>query len=220
MKDNSMNLQVYHLPETRSERVLWAAYELGLESSMTVKTLDYLKGELHNDEMKRLNPLLKVPVMVLTDMKGKQYTMTESCAIPALLSELCDNKFAPAKDDTLSRASYHRAIMVVAASVDSMVEAVLINEYVDIPGKEKNVGAAEKGRADFTEKGVPAIKQILGDNQFICGPDHDEFTMADVILGWMLWVAERCEMLEEEPILREYLHRCLDRPAWKKVRSL
>ncbi len=220
MKDNSIKLQVYHLPETRSERVLWAAYELGLESSMTVKTLDYLKGELQSDEMKRLNPLLKVPVMVLTDTKGKQYTMTESCAIPGLLSELCNDKFAPPQDDIFSRATYHRAIMVVAASLDSMVEAVLINDCVDVPGKEKDVAAGKKGRADFKEKGILAIKQMLGDNQYICGPDHDEFTMADVVLAWMLWVAERCEMLEEEPVLKAYLRRCLDRPAWKKVRGL
>ncbi len=187
---------------------------------MTVKKLDYFKGELQNDEMRRLNPLLQVPVMVLTDAKGKQHTMTESCAIAALLSEMCDDKLAPAKDDIFSRTTYHRAIMVAAASIDSMVEDVLINECMDIPGFEKDVVAAMKGRADFKEKGVLAIKQMLGDSQYICGPDHDEFTMADVVLGWILWLAEKCDMLEEEPVLKAYLRRCLDRPAWKKVRGL
>ena len=76
--------------------------------------------------------------------------------------------------------------------------------------------AAAKGRADFKINRSTVIKQILGDSQYICGPDYDEFTMAYVSLGWLL-ICDKSDMLDDEPELKAYLERCLERPAWKKV---
>ena len=218
MRDTSLKIELYHLQQSRSERVIWAVHELGLENSMTVKPVDYHKGELETDEMKQLNPLKQVPVVVLTDAEGKNFTMTESCAIGVLLSEACDGKLSPPKTDIKSRAKYHRITMMCAANIESMVEAVFKHEFF-LPQEKRDPSAAAKGRADFREKGVVIIKQMLGDNQYVCGPDHDEFTIADIMLAWMLWVADKCEMLNEEPVLKDYLQRCLERPAWKKVRG-
>ena len=77
--------------------------------------------------------------------------------------------------------------------------------------------AAAKGRADFKIKGSTDIKQILGDSQYIYGPDYDEFTMADVSLGWLLLLCDKCDMLDDETELEAYLERCLEKPSWKKV---
>ena len=212
MKAPGLNIELHHLEHSRSERVIWTVHELGLENLMTIKTLDYFKGELETDEMKQLNPFLQVPVVVLTDARGKNYTMTESCAIGFLLSEACNGKLSPPTTDIMSRAKYHRITMACAASIDFMVEAVLVHEFL-LPREKRDASAAAKGRADFRDKGVLVIKQMLADNRYICGPGHDEFTIADIMLAWILWVADKCGMLNEEPVLKDYLERCLERPA-------
>ena len=81
----------------------------------------------------------------------------------------------------------------------------------------KDVEAAAKGRADFKTKRSTFIKQILGDIQYICGPEYHEFNMADVSLEWLLLVCDKCDMLDDEPELKVHLERCLERPAWMKV---
>ncbi len=211
-----MKIEVFHTPPTRSHRVLWAINELGLQDSTTVHSIDLFAGEHQAEKMKKLNPLMQVPIVILTDSEGRKRTVTESCAIPAILSELCDDKLSPPRTDVLSRSTYHRVNVMCAANLDFMISKVMWNEKV-APEESRDLEAAAKGREEFKSKGVVVIKQILGDNQFICGPDHDEFTMADVSLAWLLQLADQCNMLEEEPVLKGYLNRCLERPAWKML---
>ena len=87
-----------------------------------------------------------------------------------------------------------------------------------LPEEMKDMEATSKGRADFKTKGSTVIKQILGDNQYICAPDYDEFAMADVSLGWLILLCDKYNMLDDEPELMAYLERCSERLAWKKVR--
>ena len=81
----------------------------------------------------------------------------------------------------------------------------------------KDMKAAAKGRADLKTKGSTVIKQIFGDSHYICGPEYEEFTMADVSLSCLLLLYGKCVLLDDEPGLKAYMERCLERPAWKKV---
>ena len=218
MKDTSIKIEVFHLPPSRSDRVMWAINELGLESNTTATEIDLLKGENKTAEMKEMNPLMQVPTVILTNGEGVKRTVTESCAIPAILSEICDDKLSPPRDNIMARATYHRVNMMCASNLDFMGTAVYFNEKI-APEEIKDMEAAAKGRADFKSKGAVVIKQILGDSQYICGPDYDEFTMADISLCWLLFLCDDRGMLDDEPVLKAYLDRCLARPAWKKLRS-
>ncbi len=218
MKDSSLKIEVYHAAPSRSDRVIWAIYELGLEDSTTIHDVSLRAGDHRKDELKELNPIMQVPTMVLTDGKGQKRVVTESCVIPAVLSEICDDRLSPPRTDVLSRATYHRVNAMVGANIDLMVTAVMWNEKVG-PEELRRPEAAAKGRADFKAKGAVVLNQMLGDNQYICGPDHDEFTMADISLAWILFLADKCDMLDEEPKLKAYLDRCLERPSWQKLRS-
>ena len=81
----------------------------------------------------------------------------------------------------------------------------------------KDMKAAAKGRADLKTKGSTVIKLIFGDSQYICGPEYEEFTMADVPLSWLLLLYDKCDLLDDEPELKAYMKRRLERPAWNKV---
>jgi len=216
MKDCNIKIDVYHAAPSRSDRVIWAINELGLEDCTTTHDVSIMAGDHKKAEIKELNPLMQVPTVVLTDGEGRKKVVTESCAIPAVLSEMCDDKLSPPRSDVFSRATYHRVNAMVGASIDSQVAAVMWNEKL-ASEETKDMKAAAKGRADFKTKGAVVLKKILGDSQYICGPDHDEFTMADVSLAWILFLADKCNMLDEEPKLKAYLNRCLERPGWKKV---
>lgn len=216
MKEQSLKIEVFHSPETRSDRVLWAVNELGLEDVTTVKSLDIFKGEQYSEEYRALNPLMQIPVVVLTDVEGRKREVTESCIIPAILSEACDNKLAPPKNDILSRATYHRVNTLCAANIDQMIASVVWNEKY-APEGTKDMKAAARGRADFKTKGVVVVENILGENDYICGPYHDEFTMADISLAWILHLANEFDMLEGHLTVKAYVERCMKRPAWRKV---
>ncbi len=182
MKDPTWKSKYSTCPPTRSHRVLWAINKIGLEDCTTAHAIRLYAGEHKRDEVKELNPLMQIPVVILTDGEGRKRTMTQSCAIATALSELCDDRLSPPRTDVLSRATYHRVNAICAANLDFMVTAVMWNEKV-APEEMRNTKVATKGPADFKSKGAVVVKQILGDNQYIWGPDHDEFTVADISLA-------------------------------------
>lgn len=55
-----MALKLIHFPQSRSLRVLWALYELGVEAELDVRPFGL--HQLKEPEYRRLNPLGKAPV--------------------------------------------------------------------------------------------------------------------------------------------------------------
>lgn len=60
MKIDDMKFDLYFCKGTRSERVTWAVFELGLEKFTTV---DLWKGEHMTPEYASLNPMKSAPIL-------------------------------------------------------------------------------------------------------------------------------------------------------------
>ena len=129
---SNLKIEVFHMPPTRSHRVLWAINKIGLEDCTTAHAIRLYAGEHKRDEVKELNPLMQIPVMILTDGEGRKRTMTERCAIPSALSELCDDRLSPPKKNVLSRATYHRVNAMCAANLgNALVGTPIFQIYLN-----------------------------------------------------------------------------------------
>ena len=212
-----MQLELYHAPETRSMRVAWMAHELSIESQLTVKKVDLAKGEHYTEEYKALNPMSAVPLLVVTDAKGKRSTVTESSAIVLLLADEC-GALQPPVHATLARAQYYRAAVFAATAIDPLIEAVRWNE-VYAPESKRDLDAARRAREQFKAKPLPLLRTIFKDASvtWACAPHYNHFTAADVALGFSLMLAKLSGMLDEDPLIAAYADRCEKRAAWKKA---
>ncbi len=61
------------------------------------------------------------------------------------------------------------------------------------------------------------LSSVLADRQYVCG---DKFTAADCVVGYSCWwasVIQGGSLLQEHPVLLEYLERLKTRPAFQKT---
>lgn len=123
-------VELYEARGTRSDRPLWAIFELGLEDHLTLKSLSLNPEESnpeHVSELRRLNPMVQFPTMVLTAPDSGQQVCTESTAMVHLLAEMCD-RLQPAAGNVFARAQYYRVMTFAACDLDSAVTTVFLNQ--------------------------------------------------------------------------------------------
>jgi glutathione S-transferase len=86
-------LKIYHSPGTRGFRVIWVCEELSVPYEIV--PVNFAAEYRATPEMRALNPVGKVPVMV-----DGETTMFESCAMMQyVLDRYGDGRLQPAKDD-------------------------------------------------------------------------------------------------------------------------
>lgn len=209
-------IELYEARGTRSDRVLWATHELGLEDKVTLHTYSFSDDA---SNLKALNPMKQVPTMVLTAPDGSKITASESAGSVATLAEAC-GRLTPAVDNVFGRSQYYRMLSFAASEVDNAVTTVFFNFKYAI---EKQPEREAEARKKFDEKVSKVIEEILDNNgspvEWICEPYHEGFTAADIVLGWSLWLGSMVGMLEGKPVLQAYLDRLTQREAWMKIRA-
>lgn len=225
MRPVEVNMTLYQTPGSRSDRALWAIRELGLCDKLTLKKIDILRADNHTDEYKEKNIMRQVPTLVFADpTNGTKHTMTESAAIALFLAENSGSSLQPAVSNSLARAQYYRIASLAATSVDTIVYTVFFNEVI-APESMRNPNAAAKARTDFAEKPLKAIEAIFSNKdsdvpvEYICEPYHKGFTIADVILGQILLVADKLGLLDNSPLVKAYADRLRERPMYKNLHS-
>jgi len=72
-------ITIYHVPRTRSARIIWLCEELGLDYE--VVPVDFSPEYRRSAEWRRLNPIGKVPALTDLDAGGNRFTMIESGAM-------------------------------------------------------------------------------------------------------------------------------------------
>ena len=86
-------LKIYHTPGTRAYRVIWTCEELGVPYEIV--PVDFSAAYRSSPEWRRMNPVGKVPVMEVGDLR-----MFESGAMVLhLLNRYGDGRLQPAMDD-------------------------------------------------------------------------------------------------------------------------
>ncbi|HTE42132.1 MAG TPA: glutathione S-transferase family protein [Steroidobacteraceae bacterium] len=192
-------IQVHHLNNSRSQRVLWCLEELGLDFRIVPYQRD-AKTMLAPPELKAVHPLGKSPVI----SDGAQ-VVAESGAILEYLAERC-GKLAPAR----STSEFERYRYWMHYAEGSLMPQVLLKLYL---GRVGDAGKAVLERVDAQiQTHLDFIEQSFSDT-FIAGGD---FTVADIQLSFPVEVAATQKLLGgHHSRTREWLKRLHQRPAYQ-----
>lgn len=211
----NMDLELHGLTFTRSLRVKWTAAELGVLDRLKTIDVQLMTGEHRRADFKQVNVMAQVPVLTLRDrVSGSQLRMTESAAICRFLTDqMAHTTLQPPLHNVFARAQYERFITFAAAAIDPLLFDIRMHEEV-LPEEQRVPRLASKGREAFADKILKVLEEALGDCDWICGEFYDEFTTADVVVGYACMWADRYKLLEESPIVKAYLKRVTKRPAF------
>lgn len=213
-------IEVHHLENSRSQRVLWLLEELGADYEIVVYRRDP-ETLLAPASLKEVHPLGKSPVIVDTERDGR--VVAESGAILEYLLERFD-------DGTLSPAAgseayqryrfwlHHAEGSAMPPLVMSLVFSRL--DKPPVPALIRPVARLLAGgvKAKFL---APQLRQLLGfwegeleGRAWFAG---DAFSAADIQMSFPLLAMASRQGLASHPRLAALLDRMRERPAYRRA---
>lgn len=191
-----MAIVLYHHPFSRAAHTVWMLEEVAVEYDL--KFVDIMSGEQKKEEVTKLNPMGKLPLLVDGDA-----VITESAAIGLYLADrYAPGRLAPKLDDA-ARGTYFRWSLFSPSVIEpgSMAKA----------GKwEVRAGSAGWGNYDDM---IAAMESAIAGRDFVLGK---EFSMADIIFGGTIAYMLDFKMLEPRPSFTKYAERIKARPAYAR----
>lgn len=195
-------IEVHHLNNSRSQRVLWMLEELGTPYSIVRYERD-AKTMLAPPELKGIHPLGKSPVI-----RDGDFVLAESGAIIEYLVEHYGNgRFVPQR----GTREYETYRYWIHYAEGSLMMQLLVKLYLGRVGEAANpilerINGAVRMHLAFVENS-------LGSSQFLTG---ETFTAADVHMSFPLEVSVVQGMLgDAHPRLSALLTRLHSRPAYR-----
>ena len=202
-------LKVYHLPRSRSLRVLWLLEELGLPYK--VETVDFIPGKFGGDAYTQIHPLNKIPALVDGDL-----VMFESIAIMQyILDKYGENKLRP-DINASNYGSYLQWLHYGEASLAPVIVNLMYQRHFFEPEKQsKHVDIWAQGEL---KKQFSVLENQLGKHEYIL---ETGFSAADISVGYCLLLARIAKAHEQiSDRLEEYWETLTDRDAWGTISKI
>jgi len=197
-------LEVHHLNNSRSQRILWLLEELGTPYTIVHYQRD-AKTRLAPPELKAVHPLGKSPVI----RDGSQVIAESGAIMEYVVERYANGRLAPAKNSQAFET--YRYWMHYAEG--SLMTPLLIKLYLGL------VGDAAKPVIERVEGNVRAhvdfIEQSLRSSKFLVG---DEMTAADLQLSFpMELIATQGMLSDAYPKSRAWLKGLHERSAYQRA---
>jgi len=189
----------YTNPFSRGRVVNWMLEEVGVPYDLKLVNLE--KGEQKDSAFLALNPMGKVPTIV-----HRGVVITETSAICMYLADAFPAAgLAPAISDP-ARGTYLRWFFFAASSL----------EYALMDKAFPRAGTPHVGQLGYGtyERALGALEHALRPGPWALG---DRFSALDVYLGSQMGWTLMTKVLEPRPLFTEYVARCNERPAWKRM---
>ena len=203
-------IKIWHAPQSRSLRAIWLMEEIG--QPYEIQSVDMEAGEHKTDEFKAVHPLGKIPTIEDGDLR-----LIESGAIlDYLAGKYGAGDLEPARDDPAYgpyRQWFHFAEATLARPFADLAQHAL-----HLP-EEKRIPAMVPDAIGRAEVQIAYVEQELADGPWILG---DRFTMADIMLAYVLLIARLVGTVAEEktPSCWAYLARIEERPAFQRASQI
>jgi glutathione S-transferase len=194
-------VRVYHVPNTRSTRVVWLLEEIGAPYDITVLEADERRG----DEHRVRHPLGRVPVV--EDDEGFVF---ESLAILLHVADLHPDAGLIPPVGTHERALVYQWSTFAMTELEPKLIEVLVARRAE--DEERSAAAADT----FCEAAA-VVERALEGHDYLVG---DRFTVADLVCGAVLLFARRYELTEGLPGIGAYLERVESRPARQRATTV
>lgn len=193
-------ITLYHSPTSCSLAVKAALTISNL--NFEVKIIDTDAGEQFSEEFKKINPLSKVPVLIVD---GE--ILTEGAAIMQYIAEVAPNSNLLPAVGSIQRAHALKWMMFAYGNVHPTFARIFA------PARFGDNEADVKLKAEKYLDGLfSAIDEQLSHNDFIAG---DELTVADLYLGVVIHWQEVLEksLTEKYSYVADYLKRLMKLPV-------
>ncbi|MFW1643608.1 glutathione S-transferase family protein [Acinetobacter guillouiae] len=198
-----MGLKLYSNAQSRGLVIEWLLIELGAEFEKI--ELAY-HTEMKSESYLKINPFGKVPTLVDGDMVI--YEMPAICAY--LADKFFDQGLAPALDDS-RRGLYFRWLFFAAGPWDAATTDRALK--VEITDEQK----MHIGYGNFQDTYTALIQGLEQAQPYLCG---EQFTVADVFVGSMLFWQLKMAEIESNPAIDKYLNSIKSRKNLRNNQAL
>ncbi len=192
-------IEVHHLEQSRSHRVLWLLEELGLEYEIIV--YKRLPSLLAPPELKAIHPLGKSPVI-----RDGAATIAESGAIlEYIVDRYGEGRLVPPRDSEEEFLRYRYFMHYAEGSLmPPLLVALVVKKLGPLGWPARGVVKGWiKTHLDFLEGELEKRPYFTG----------DAFSVADIQMSFPLLAAKRSGLDARYPRLLDLLKRLMERPA-------
>ncbi|MEM1248188.1 MAG: glutathione S-transferase family protein [Acidobacteriota bacterium] len=198
-------LTIHHLIVGRSVFTVWLLEELGIEYQL--EPYHRLATRRAPPELREVHPLGKSPVIV-----DEGRTIAESGAIATYLLEKYDpdHELSPPPSDRDRWVQFIQWLHYPEGSAFGPLSLVLLSASSPEPMPQlvQDFATAEvKLHLDYIESALKERDYILG----------NEFSAADIGLGYIVALADRLQLIEGRETISAYLQRLQQRPAFQRA---
>lgn len=187
----------YHNPMSRGQVIHRMLEEVGADYE--VNFIDWRTNQQKTPEFLAINPMGKLPTIV-----HRGVVVTEVAAICLYLADAFPEANLAPKIDDPRRGEYYRWLMFAVNCVEAAVIDKNVPRIKPIPESGVGYGSYEK---------TMSVLEKTVEKGYLLG---DQYTAADVYMSSYLdWFFYQ-KLLNEIPILKSYVARCKDRPAFKR----
>jgi glutathione S-transferase len=198
-------ITLFHSPFTRSHLIRFALEELGLPHE--VRAVNLANGEHKAPDYLRVNPLGQLPALVDRDT-----TLREAAAIALHLADQAPERGLSPRLGSPERAIYYQWVVFSTATELVALSKIALHTRV-LPSALRIPAVAEMGHREWEQVAQALVLGIKG-RHFLLG---DAFSIADVMVGGALWLADFLGVLGQHPELVSYYGRVSERPAFQRA---
>jgi glutathione S-transferase len=196
-------IEVHHLNNSRSQRVLWLLEELGLPYEIVSYQRDAITN-LAPESLKRIHPLGKSPVI----RDGAQVLIESGAILEYIVRKYGKGKLAPAE----SAPEWPRYLQFMHYAEGSAMLPVMLKLYLSRIG-EAGAPLAPRITSEI-ENHFGYLDGELVNAEFFVGK---ELSAADINLSFPIQAARLLHGLDKFPNLARFLDRVHARPAYKRA---
>jgi glutathione S-transferase len=199
-------MKTFHVPRTRSVRVLWMLEEMGL-------TYEAVKISFPptDPEFLAANPTGTLPLFIDGDVR-----LTESIAILQYLAARYGPTPLAVASDEAGFADYLQFLEVGEATLAAPLTSLVRTRFM-APDDQKANWTAENTRAVFSDR-VRLVADQLESRAYVAA---DRFTAADISVGYALGFGEGLGLAGGyTPSVADYWRRLQERPAYQRVKAI
>jgi glutathione S-transferase len=197
-------LEVHHLNNSRSQRVLWLLEELDLPYTIVRYQRDP-QTNLAPEELKKVHPLGKSPVL----RDGGQVVIESGAILEYVVRKYGKGRLAPPPDTSPDAVRY---LQLLHYAEGSAMLPVMLLLYT---GRLGEAGAPLRPRiTSEIENHLGYLDAELGDREHFVGKT---LTAADIQLTFVIQATRLLFGLDKFPHLARFLDRMQARPAYKRA---